>query len=269
MRISFTFGADIRAMQGKGASRRLRHTGKVPAILYGAHQDAQALTLDQQNLLTMIADERFYSSIVQLKIGERTQEAIIKDVQMHPARNLVVHVDLQRVVETEKIRIRLPIHFKGETISPGVKSQGGVVSHMRTDVEVSCLPKDLPEFLQLDLSEMSLNDTKFLADIPLPAGVAIPELTRRNDPVVSIHAPRAEEPEPVAAEVAAVPVEGAAPAAPGAPGAAPPAGAAPGAPGAAPGAPAAAGDARKGEEKKEAAPAKKEAAPAKKEGGRK
>ena len=225
--------------------------------------------LDQQNLLTMIADERFYSSIVQLKIGERTQEAIIKDVQMHPAKNLVVHVDLQRVVENEKIRIRLPIHFKGESISPGVKSQGGVVSHMRTDVEVSCLPKDLPEFLQLDLSEMSLNDTKFLADIPLPAGVAIPELTRRNDPVVSIHAPRAEEPEPVAAEVAAVPVEGAAPAAPGAPGAAPPAGAAPGAPGAAPGAPAAAGDARKGEEKKEAAPAKKEAAPAKKEGGRK
>jgi large subunit ribosomal protein L25 len=269
MRISFTFGADIRGTQGKGASRRLRHAGKVPAILYGAHQDAQALTLDQQNLLTMIADERFYSSIVQLKIGEGTQEAIIKDVQMHPARNLVVHVDLQRVVETEKIRIRLPIHFKGETISPGVKSQGGVVSHMRTDVEVSCLPKDLPEFLQLDLSEMSLNDTKFLADIPLPAGVAIPELTRRNDPVVSIHAPRAEEPEPVAAEVAAVPVEGAAPAVPGAPGAAPPAGAAPGAPGAAPGAPAAAGDARKGEEKKEAAPAKKEAAPAKKEGGRK
>ena len=269
MRISFTVGADVREAQGKGASRRLRHVGKVPAILYGAHQDAQALTLDQQNLLTMIADERFYSSIVQLKIGDRLQEAIIKDVQMHPAKNLVVHVDLQRVVADEKIRIRLPIHFKGETISPGVKSQGGVVSHMRTDVEVSCLPKDLPEFLQLDLSEMSLNDTKFLADIPLPAGVAIPELTRRNDPVVSIHAPRAEEPEPVAAEVAAVPAEGAAPAAPGAPGAAPPAGAAPGAPGAAPGAPAAAGDARKGEEKKEAAPGKKEAAPAKKEGGRK
>jgi large subunit ribosomal protein L25 len=258
MRISFTFGADIRGTQGKGASRRLRHTGKVPAILYGAHQDAQALVLDQQNLLTMIADERFYSSIVQLKIGERTHEAIIKDVQMHPAKNLVVHVDLQRVVENEKIRIRLPIHFRGESVSPGVKSQGGVVSHMRTDVEVSCLPKDLPEFLELDLSEMSLNDTKFLADIPLPAGVAIPELTRRNDPVVSIHAPRAEEPEPVAAEVAAVPAEGAAPAVPGAPGAAPPAGAAPGAPGAPAAAPAVGGEARKGEEKKEAAPGKKE-----------
>ena len=265
MRISFTFGADVRETQGKGASRRLRHTGKVPAILYGAREEPQALILDQQNLLTMIADERFYSSIVRLKIGERTQEAIIKDVQMHPAKNVVVHVDLQRVVENETIRIRLPIHFRGESVSPGVKTQGGVVSHMRADVEVSCLPKDLPEFLELDLSGMSLNETKFLADIPLPAGVAIPELTRRNAPVVSIHAPRAEEPEPVAAEAAAaVPAEGAAPAVAGAPGV-------PGAPGAAPaaapGTPAAPGDAKKGEAKK--GEEKKEAAPARKEGGKK
>jgi len=268
MRISFTFGADTRGMQGKGASRRLRHTGKVPAILYGAKKDAQALVLDQQNLLTMIGDERFYSSIVRLKIGDSTQEAIVKDVQMHPAKNLVVHVDLQRVVENEKIRISLPIHFRGASISPGVKSEGGVVSHMRADVEVSCLPKDLPEFLELDMSGMALNDTKFMADIPLPAGVAIPELTQRNAPVASIHAPRAEEPEPVAAEAAAaVPAEGAAAAAPGvpgAPGAAPPAAGAAGAP--------AAGDAKKGEEKKDAAPAKgapAKAAPAKKEGGKK
>src|SRR5690348_7947029 len=245
MRISFTFGADLRAMQGKGASRRLRHSGKVPAILYGAHQDAQSLILDQQNLLTMIGDERFYSSIVRLKIGEATQEAIVKDVQMHPAKNLVVHVDLQRVVENERIRIRLPIHFKNESSSPGVKTQGGVVSHMRTDVEVSCLPKDLPEFLELDLSGMSLNETKFLADIPLPAGLTIPELAHRNTPVVSIHAPRAAEPEPVAAEAAAAaaPAEGAAPAAAGAA----PAGAAP-----------AGAEAKKGDEKKDAAPAKKE-----------
>jgi large subunit ribosomal protein L25 len=131
---------------------------------------------------------------------------------------------------------------------------------MRADVEVSCLPKDLPEFLELDLSAMSLHDTRFLADIPLPPGVSIPELTQRNAPVVSIHAPRAEEPEPLAAEAAAaVPAEGAVPAAgaPGAPGAP---GAAPAAAGA-PGAPAAAADAKKGEEKKETA--------GKKEGGRK
>jgi large subunit ribosomal protein L25 len=253
MRVSFTFGADLRDMQGKGASRRLRHKGKVPAILYGGHQDAQALILDQQNLLTMVGDERFYSSIVQLKLGERTQEAIVKDIQMHPAKNVVVHVDLQRVVENETIRIMLPIHFKNESVSPGVKVQGGVVSHMRSDVEVTCLPKDLPEFLELDLSGMNLNETKFLSDIPLPQGVTIPELGRRNAPVVSIHSPRAEEPEAVAAEAAA-PAEGAA---------APAAGAAAPAAGAAKAGEAKAGDAKAGGDKKEAA------APAKKEGGKK
>ena len=247
MPVSFTFGADLRDMQGKGASRRLRHKGKVPAILYGGHQDAQALILDQQNLLTMVGDERFYSSIVRIKIGEGTQEAIVKDIQMHPAKNVVVHVDLQRVVESEKIRIMLPIHFKNETVSPGVKVQGGVVSHMRSDVEVTCLPKDLPEFLELDLSGMNLNETRFLSDIPLPQGVTIPELGRRNAPVVSIHSPRAEEPEAVAAEAAA-PAEGtAAPAAAAAPAA-----------GAAKSGEAKAGDAKAGGDKKEAAPAKKE-----------
>ncbi|MEA3179149.1 MAG: large subunit ribosomal protein [Gammaproteobacteria bacterium] len=238
MRISFTFGADLREMQGKGASRRLRHTGKVPAIIYGGHKDAQALILDQQNLLTMIGDERFYSSIVQLKISNGTQqEAIVKDVQLHPAKNVVVHVDLQRVVENEQIRLKLPIHFKGESISPGVKVQGGVVSHMRADVEVVTLPKDLPEFLELDVSGMSLNETKFLSDIPLPAGVSIPELSHRNAPVVSIHSPRAAEPEPVAEAAAAAPAEGAA---------------------AAGAAAAPAADAKKGDAKADAAPAKKE-----------
>src|SRR5687767_14530332 len=210
MRFSFTIGADFREMQGKGASRRLRHAGKVPAILYGGHQEPRALTLDQQNLLTMIGNERFYSSIVQLKVGEETQPAIVKDVQMHPAKNVVVHVDMQRVLENEKIRIHLPIHFKGASISPGVKTQGGVVSHRMADVEVTCLPKDLPEFLEIDLSGMSLNETKFLSDIPLPKGVEIVGLAGgKNPPVVSVHAPRAEEPEAVA-EAAATPAEGAA-----------------------------------------------------------
>ncbi len=251
MRVSFVFGADRREKQGKGASRRLRHSGKVPAILYGGGQPPQSLILDQQNLLTMIGDEKFYSSIVQIKIEDRAQEAIVKDVQMHPARNVVVHVDLQRVVESEKIRIRLPIHFRNEAVSPGVKTQGGVVSHMQTDVEVACLPKDLPEYLEVDLAEMSLNDTKFLADIPLPAGVVITDLVHgKNRPIVSIHSPRAEEPEAAPAEAAAVPAEGAA---------APAAGAAPGA--AAAGTTPAAGGASP-----VAADAKKEAAPAKKEG---
>jgi large subunit ribosomal protein L25 len=251
MKTAFIIGADLREMQGKGASRRLRHKGKVPAILYGGHKEPRALVLDQQNLLTMIENEKFYSSIVQIKVGEQTQEAIVKDIQMHPAKNSVVHVDLLRVVPNEKIRIHLPIHFKGEAASPGVKTQGGVISHRMSDVEITCLPQDLPEYLELDLSTMALNETKFLADIPLPNGVSITQLSGgRNPPVVSLHAPRAEEPEAVA-DAAATPAEGAV--------AAPAAGAAP------------AADAKKGEAKKDdkaaAAPAK--AAPAKKEGGKK
>jgi large subunit ribosomal protein L25 len=234
MRISFSFGADPREMQGKGASRRLRHKGKVPAILYGGKQAPRNLILDQQNLLTMVGNEKFYSSIVQLKIGNETEAAIVKDVQMHPARNVVVHVDLQRVVENETIRIHLPIHFKNEAASPGVKLQGGVVSHLLSDIEVSCLPKDLPDFLEIDLGAMNINETKFLSDLPLPAGVTIPALAHgKNIPVVSIHSPRAAEPEAAAAEAA--PAEGAVAAA----------------------APAAGADAKK-DDKKEAAPAKKE-----------
>ncbi len=219
MRIAFSFSAEPREAQGKGASRRLRHTNKVPAILYGGHAEAESLALEHHKLLTVVADERFYSSIVQLKIGERTQEAIVKDVQMHPAKNQIVHVDLQRVTENEPIRLHVPIHFAGEAGSPGVKTQGGVVSHMLTDVEIICLPKDLPEYLELDLSQMNINDTKFLADIPLPSGVSIPHLAYRNAPVVSIHSPRVAEVEPTA-EAAAAPAEGAAAAA-GAPAAAP------------------------------------------------
>ena len=238
MKTAFTIGADLRESQGKGASRRLRHKGKVPAILYGGKKEPRALILDQQNLLTMVDNERFYSSIVQIKVGEQTQEAIVKDVQMHPAKNVVVHVDLMRVVPNEKIRIHLPIHFKGESVSPGVKLQGGVVSHRLSDVEVTCLPQDLPEYLELDLSGMNLNETKFLSDIPLPNGVEIIQLAGgKNPPVVSVHSPRAEEPE-AAAEAA--PAEGAA-----APAAAAPA----------------AGEAKKDD--------KAAAAPAKKEGGKK
>jgi len=241
MKISFELAAEFRDGQGKGASRRLRHAGKVPAILYGGHVEPRAVSLDHQKLMTLVDNEKFYSSIINLVVGDKKQAAIVKDLQMHPARNAIVHVDLQRVSENEKIRIHLPIHFKGEAASPGVKTQGGVVSHRIADVEVSCLPKDLPEFIELDLSQMSLNESKHLSDLPLPAGVTIPAISKSDAVVVSIHAPRAEEPEAVAA-VAAAPAEGAA----------------------APAADAAkAGDAKAGDAKAAAA------APAKKEGGKK
>ncbi|HEY4342204.1 MAG TPA: 50S ribosomal protein L25/general stress protein Ctc [Steroidobacteraceae bacterium] len=242
MRISFVIGADFRDTQGKGASRRLRVTGKVPAILYGGGQDPRALILDQQNLLTMIGNEKFYSSIIQLKVANETQAAIVKDVQMHPAKNLVVHLDMQRVVENEKLRIRLPIHFRNASASPGVKTQGGIVSHLMNEIEVVCLPKDLPEFLEIDMSSMNLNDIKYLADVVVPEGVVLPALGHgRNPAVVSIHSPRAEEPEAVAAEAAPAEGAAAAPAAAGAAGAAP-----------------AGADAKK-DDKAAAAPAKKDA----------
>lgn len=239
MRITFQVGADSRHDQGKGASRRLRRAGKVPAVLYGGKGEPRSITLDHQQLLTLIEKEQFYSSIISVNVDKESHAAIVRDVQMHPARNAVVHIDLQRVVESEKLKILLPIHFKNEAVSPGVKLQGGIVSHLMQDVEISCLPKDLPEFLELDLSGMNLNDTLHLGDIKLPEGVSIPELAHRNPIVVSVHSPRAAEPEPEAATAAAA--EGAA-------------------------APAEAAGAKKEEPKKDEA--KKEAAP-KKDAGKK
>ena len=210
----FVVGAESRNDQGKGASRRLRRAGKVPAIIYGGKGEPSNITLDQLKLLTVIEDERFYSSIITLKVDGKDQQAIVKDVQMHPAKNAVMHVDLQRVLADVAIRIHLPIHFLNQATCPGVKTEGGQVSHLKSDIEISCLPKDLPEALEVDMAGMHLNDTIFLKDIKVPPGVTIPELaTGRDIPVVSIHAPRAEEPEPVAAEAAAAPAAGAAPAA--------------------------------------------------------
>ncbi|MFZ9709421.1 MAG: 50S ribosomal protein L25/general stress protein Ctc [Steroidobacteraceae bacterium] len=204
MKMSFELAAELRNDEGKGASRRLRHAGRVPAILYGGKRDPRMLSLNHEKLITLIEDEKFYSTIIGLKVDGETQPAIVKDLQMHPAKNQVLHLDLQRVVEGEKIRIRLPIHFKGEAASPGVKTQGGIVSHRLTDLEVLCLPKDLPEEITLDLSQMKLNESKYLSDVPLPAGVISTAVQQGKDQVVvSIHSPRAEEPEPVAAEAAA------------------------------------------------------------------
>jgi large subunit ribosomal protein L25 len=245
MRITYQVGADSRHDQGKGASRRLRRAGKVPAILYGGEGGPRNLTLDHQQLLTLIDKEKFYSSIISINVEAQSQAAIVRDVQMHPARNAVVHVDLQRVVENEKLKIHLPIHFKGEAVAPGVKTQGGVVSHLMQDVEISCLPADLPDFLELDLSAMNLNETLSLADIKLPPGVTVPELAHRNPPVVSVHSPRAAEPEPEAVVAATEPAVAGAAAAPAA------------------AAPVAVAEGAKKEE------TKKEAAPAKKEGGKK
>ena len=205
MRTSFEVAADSRATQGKGASRRLRRAGKVPAILYGGKGEAQNITLDQQNLMTLVDKEKFYSTIISLKIDGKPQPALVRDVQMHPAKNQVVHVDLLRVVEDQPLRLHLPIHFLNASTSPGVKLQGGTVSHLRTDIEISCLPKDLPEALELDIGHLNIGESIRLSELKLPPGVTIPELAQGRDaPVVSIHRPRTQE------EAEATPAEAAA-----------------------------------------------------------
>jgi large subunit ribosomal protein L25 len=206
---SFEVVAETRNDQGKGASRRLRRAGKVPGILYGGKGEPSNITLEHLKLLTVIDNEKFYSSIINLKLDGQAQQAIVKDIQLHPARNAVLHVDLQRVLADQPIRIHIPLHFLNAATSPGVKVQGGLVSHLRNDIEISCLPKDLPEAIDVDMGAMNLNDTIFLKDLKLPPGVTVPELTQgRNAPVVSIHAPRAEEPEPAAEAAAAAPAAG-------------------------------------------------------------
>ncbi len=245
MKTSFELTAEFREDQGKGASRRLRHAGRVPAILYGGKREPRALTLDHTKLQLALENEKFYSSIMQLKVGDQTQAAILRDVQRHPWKNQVVHVDLQRVFEDETIRLAVPLHFTGAAAAPGVKTEGGMMSHLRNEVLVECLPKDLPEYLELDVSSLHLNQSLHLSDIKLPAGVSSVELAGGKNPsVAAVHAMRAEE---VEAPVAAA-AEGAA-AAPGAAAAAP---------GAAPAAAAAAGD-KKAAGAAPAAPAAKDA----------
>jgi len=225
MKIAFELDAEFREGQGKGASRRLRRANKVPAILYGGHREPRTLALDHTKLLLMLEQERFYSTIINLKVGTVSQAAVLKDVQRHPARNAVLHVDLQRVLEDETIRMSIPLHFKGDGAAPGVKA-GGVVSHLRNEIEVSCLPKDLPEFVEVDVSHMEINDLLHLSDIKLPEGVEILELSHgRDSPIVSVHHARAEEidqpaEEAAVAAVAPTPAAAGAPT-PAAPGAAP------------------------------------------------
>jgi len=223
MKTSFELIAEFRDDQGKGASRRLRHAGRVPAILYGGQREPRALSLDHTKLQLALENEKFYSSIMQLKVGDQTQAALLRDVQRHPWKNQVVHVDLQRVYENEKIRLSVPIHYTGEAASPGVKTEGGMMSHLKNELLLECLPKDLPEYLELDVSGLHLNESLHVSDLKLPEGVVSVELqSGKNPSIVAVHAMRAEEVEvPVAAAA-----EGAAAAAPAAAGAAPAAAAA-------------------------------------------
>ena len=211
-KLDFTIKATVRADKGKGASRRLRHADKVPAILYGGKGEPVALELDHNKVNNMADYEAFYSHILTLDIDGKKEQAILKDMQRHPYKPKLTHLDFQRVEKGHKLHTNLPLHFLNETTAKGVKEEGGVVVHHVNDVEIMVLPKDLPEYLEVDVADMSIGDTLHLSDLKLPNGVELVELTKGEDhdqAVVSITAPRVEketsEEDSVAAD--AVPAE--------------------------------------------------------------
>ncbi|MFL6646925.1 MAG: 50S ribosomal protein L25/general stress protein Ctc [Sulfurifustaceae bacterium] len=228
MATKFEVNAEPRTAKGKGASRRLRRAGKVPGIVYGAGKDAVPVALDHNTMLRSLDQEAFHTSILTLKLDGASDQAILRDYQMHPMKPQVLHVDLQRISATEKIHMRVPLHFVGQDVAPGVKQEGGLVTHLMTEVDVTCLPHQLPEFLEVDMSQVKLNESVHLSDIKLPEGVQITTLAHGGDDlaVATITTVRVEEEAPAAA---AAPEAAAAPGAattPGAPAAAAPAAAA-------------------------------------------
>ncbi len=196
--------AEIRNDVGKGASRRLRREGRVPAVIYGGHRDPVALTLEQRELMHAAENEAFYASVLEIKLDDdRTQQAVVRDMQRHPFKPQIMHIDFMRVSAEEVLRISVPLHFVGEDSSPAGKASGVVIQHQMTEVEISALPKDLPEFLAVDLSHIEAGDVVMLSEIALPEGVSIPALSGAGEhhdvPVANAIHIRADQGEGVAA----------------------------------------------------------------------
>jgi len=191
----FTLNAEVRDDKGKGASRRLRRQGRVPGIIYGGSKEPVSISVDHDELVNQLKHEAFFSHILEIAVGGKKEKAVLKDLQRHVYKPTVVeHLDLQRVSAKEKLRMQVPLHFEGEKECPGVKLNGGVVTHDMVNVEVSCLPKDLPEYIEVDVSELDIGDSIHLSDMKLPSGVELVELMHGDDhdqQVVSIHQPRA------------------------------------------------------------------------------
>ena len=180
----FNLIAEMRDDQGKGASRRLRRQGQVPAVIYGAGRDPRNLMFDHNKVLRQLEDPSFYSSILNVKVGEKSRAAIVKDIQRHPSKKQIIHIDLQRIVEDEQIKMQIPIHYLGEEDAVGVKIGGGTVTKIMTELEISCLPKDLPEFLEVDISELELDQMLNVSDISLPEGVEISDIIKEQDQAI-------------------------------------------------------------------------------------
>ena len=214
MPIEFT--AFPRASEGRGASRRMRRAGKAPGIVYGGVAKPTPIELDHNALFHALRNEAFHSSILTMKLDGAASKVLLRDVQMHPFRNEILHVDFQRVDENRKIHMKVPLHFVNGEVSPAVKLNSAIVSHVTTEVDISCLPKDLPEFIEVDLSTLEVGHSIHVSALKLPAGVSV--VTHKTDPVVATAvvpraAAEAEEAAAGAEAGAAAPAEGAAPAA--------------------------------------------------------
>ncbi|HTT38497.1 MAG TPA: 50S ribosomal protein L25/general stress protein Ctc [Burkholderiales bacterium] len=203
--------ATPRGTQGKGAARRLRHAGKVPGVLYGADKGAEQIELEHQELALNLKHEAFHASILTLNLAGEKQQVLLRDIQMHPWRAQVMHVDFQRVAKDKKVRIKVPLHFVHAEIAPGVKTGGGSVNHVMTEIDITCLPGDLPEFIEVDLAHLEMGHSIHLSELTLPKGVESVQLRSGDDAVVAtIPVPRAEVEAEAEAAAAAAPVEGAA-----------------------------------------------------------
>jgi large subunit ribosomal protein L25 len=195
------FTAYARALQGTGASRRLRNAGKVPGIVYGAGTPAP-IELDHNALYFALKKEAFHSSILEMELEGQTQKVLLRDFQMHAWRQQVLHVDFQRVDDTTRLRKKVPLHFTGEDVSPAVKTDKCVISHVATELEIECLAKQLPEFVTIDLSGLVRNQSLHVSDLKLPEGIKAVRHGTLNPAIVSATLPKEEE-EVVAAPVVA------------------------------------------------------------------
>lgn len=203
MSTQYQIQAFARSGKGKSVSRGYRRAGNVPAVLYGAGKDNQSLLLNHNEIMRNLETEGFQSAVIDIKTENGTEQAILRDVQMHPYKAQVMHVDFQRVSAKEKLHIAVPLHFIGGEECPGVYNEGGIESHLINDVDVECLPADLPEYLEIDISGLNLHESVKLSDIQVPEGVVITALLHEGEDqaVATILAPKAiEEEEPLEVE---------------------------------------------------------------------
>lgn len=195
--------AQTRKAQGTGASRRLRNAGKVPGIIYGGKQPAQPIELDHNALYYQLRDEKFHASILTMALDGAKEQVLLRTYNMHPFRPQVQHIDFQRVSADEKIHMKVPLHFVNAEVSPAVKEQGALISHVLNELDIRCLPKDLPEFIEVDLAHITIGHSIHLKDLKLPAGVETIARGAENPAVVTAQIPRAAIAEEEAAAAAA------------------------------------------------------------------